>query len=104
MRADNSALPMRRIAAATRMVPLGCLRSCDLTCERRLKRSSLRAASDDVRPQFAGSRDRSSVRRGLVGPAMAVAERRAVDPRLERLLVAPAGHHEPDVAIVGRLQ
>ncbi len=76
----------------------------ELGLDLRTQAQAVGAARDDIRPQLAAGRDRSSVRCGLVGSLMAVAERGAADPRLERLLVTPARHDEPDVAIVGRLQ
>src|SRR4051794_6828051 len=66
----------------------------------------LGAAGDLVGPQLRAHRHRgrSVTAAALLLAAMPMAERRAVDPRLERLLVAPAGHDEPRGAVVGGLE
>src|SRR4029450_6920171 len=49
-------------------------------------------------------RHRSPVGGGSVGHLVPVAERGALDPRLERLLVPPTGDHQPGRALVGRAE
>jgi hypothetical protein len=64
------------------------------------------SAGHDVGPHLAVLRDRlwGWAALPLGGGAMAVGERLRAEPGLERLLVAPAGDHQPLLPVVGGLQ